>query len=59
MNMIKVPTQPGNGYSLNKTAGYDNAPIVDPMRSYNRAVSNDDQIWQALTTEAGRQAIGA
>jgi hypothetical protein len=57
--MIKVPTQPGNGYSLNKTAGYDNAPIVDPMRSYNRAVSNDDQIWQALTTEAGRQAIGA
>jgi hypothetical protein len=58
MGRIQV-TQPGNGYSLNKTAGYNDAPIVDPMQSYNRSVSNDDEIWQALTTEAGRQAIGA
>lgn len=54
--MIYAPiSKPGNGFSLEKAA----ASINDPYRTYQNSVVDDDRIWEALTTEAGRQAIGA
>jgi len=47
--------KPGNGFSLSKVA----SPVSDSYNTYQNSVVNDDQIWDALTTEAGRQAIGA
>lgn len=47
--------KPGNGFSLSKVA----SPVSDAYNTYQNSVVNDDQIWDALTTEAGRQAIGA
>ncbi|MFA5724147.1 MAG: hypothetical protein WC979_07875 [Candidatus Pacearchaeota archaeon] len=53
--MIKIPTSnPGKGFSLAKTASTN-----DPYQNYEKSVVNDDAIWEALTTEAGRQALGA
>ena len=53
--MIQIPSKPGQGFSLQKTA----APMNDSYQTYERAVLDHDDIWQALTTEAGRQALGA
>lgn len=53
--MIVFPSKPGSGFSLSKTASNQ----VDPAQNYANSVVNNDQIWEALTTEAGRQAIGA
>lgn len=55
--MILVNNQkPGNGFSIQKES---NVPVNDPYRSYEQSVVDDDAIWQSLTTEAGRQALGA
>jgi len=59
--MIIIPGtkkgNPGGGFALDKVA---NSPgINDPVRTYQNSTVNDDQIWEALTTEAGRQAVGA
>jgi len=48
--------KPGDGFSLQKEA---NVPVNDPYRTYESSVVDDDAIWQSLTTEAGRQALGA
>jgi len=53
--MIQIPTSnPGKGFSLAKTASTN-----DPYQNYEKSVVNGDAIWEALTTEAGRQALGA
>lgn len=41
----------------NSRAG--NVPMNDPTRQYEDAVSDDSNVWNALFTEGGRQAIGA
>lgn len=48
--------RPGNGFSLSTESS---APVNDPYRQYESSVLDQDEIWSALTTEAGRQAIGA
>lgn len=48
-------TKPGSGFALTKQAS---VPMNDPYQSYANSVDNDS-VWQALMTEAGRQAIGA
>lgn len=54
--MLTLPkSKPGNGFSLSKVA----SPTSDPYNSYQKSVVNEDSIWEALTTEAGRQALGA
>ena len=47
--------KPANGFGLQKEA----IPMNDPYQTYNQSVLDHDEIWSALTTEAGRQAIGA
>ena len=47
--------KPANGFGLQKEA----IPMNDPYQTYDRSVLDHDEIWNALTTEAGRQAIGA
>jgi hypothetical protein len=47
-------TKPGSGFSVK--AG--EVPMSDPYQNYANANEND-AVWQALMTEAGRQAIGA
>lgn len=47
--------KPGSGFALSKTAGGMN----DPYQNYSNSMVNNDEIWHALTTEAGRQALGA
>ena len=55
--MIQIPTsKPENGFAIKKEAGI---PMNDPYQTYESSVIDNDEIWQALTTEAGRQAIGA
>ena len=54
--MIKVPeSKPKEGFAIQKTA----APMNDAYRTYENSVVDKDEIWQALTTEAGRQALGS
>ena len=48
--------KPGDGFSIRKEAA--NVPVNDPYKAYQQSVA-DDTIWQSLTTEAGRQALGA
>jgi len=47
--------KPINGFGLQKEA----VPMNDPYQTYERSVLDHDEILSALTTEAGRQAIGA
>uniref|UniRef100_A0A7C3WUY7 Major capsid protein n=1 Tax=Dictyoglomus turgidum TaxID=513050 RepID=A0A7C3WUY7_9BACT len=47
-------TKPKKGFAI-KEAG----TTVDPYQNYSDSVLNNDEIWNALLTEAGRQAIGA
>lgn len=47
--------KPANGFGLQK----ESVPMNDPYQTYNQSVLDHDEIWSALTTEAGRQAIGA
>jgi hypothetical protein len=51
-----MSTKPGNGFGV-KTAGDVN--MNDPYKSYSDSVINQESVWEALMTEAGRQAIGA
>lgn len=44
-----------NGFALNKEA----AQTIDPYQNYSDSVVNQDELWNALLTEAGRQAVGA
>ena len=54
--MIKVPSsKPAAGFGLQKVA---DVPMNDSYQNYERAVDNEG-IWEALSTEAGRQALGA
>jgi len=54
--MTQLPSnKPGQGYAFRKEA----TPMMDPYQTYERSVLDHDEIWQALTTEAGRQALGA
>lgn len=53
--MIQLPNKPGSGFSLQKEA----ASLNDPYRTYENSVVANDEVWSALTTEAGRQALGA
>jgi hypothetical protein len=55
--MIRLASRPQNGYGLQKVA--DVPQMNDPYRSYETSVMNEDTIWEALTTEGGRQALGA
>lgn len=48
--------RPGNGFSLNKAAS---SQVNDSYQNYSQAPVENDQIWNALTTEAGRQAVAA
>ncbi len=48
-------SKPGSGYSISKSA---DVPMNDSYKAYSQTMGNDE-IWSALTTEAGRQAIGA
>ena len=57
MILVDQNQKPGNGFSIQKEAS--NVPVNDPYRSYEQSVVDDDAIWQSLTTEAGRQALGA
>jgi len=50
--------KPGNGYALQKEAN-TNVRMSDPYRTYEQSVLDHDELWSSLTTEAGRQAIGA
>jgi len=52
--MIKLQ-KPGNGFSLQKEA----APVNDPYQSFERSALDQDELYQSLMTEAGRQALGA
>lgn len=52
--MIQL-NKPGAGFSLKKEA----TPMNDSYRNYADSVIGNDEIWSALTTEAGRQALGA
>lgn len=56
MILVNQDQKPGNGFSIQKES---NVPINDPYRTYENSVIDDDAIWQSLTTEAGRQALGA
>ena len=51
-----MSTKPGNGFGV-KTAADVNSN--DPYKSYSDSVVNQESVWEALMTEAGRQAIGA
>lgn len=54
--MIQVKSsKPGSGYALSKEA----TPMNDPYRTYEQSVVDNDEMWQALTTESGRQALSA
>lgn len=54
--MIKVPSsKPSEGFGLSKEAAATN----DPYQAYENSVVDNDAIWQSLSTEAGRQALGA
>jgi len=54
--MVNIPSsKPGNGFALSKEA----SGVNDPYRTYESSVIDNDEIWSALTTEAGRQALGA
>jgi hypothetical protein len=55
--MIRVPGKPASGFGLAKTA--DAQPMNDPYQTYTNSVMDQDAVWEALTTEGGRQAIGA
>ena len=50
-----MPNKPVNGFGIAKQS----MPVNDPYQTYNRSVLDNDEIWSALTTESGRQAIGA
>lgn len=56
--MIHIPStqKPGGGFSLQKQA---NVSMTDPYQTYQNSVVGNDEIWQALTTEAGRQSLAA
>ena len=56
MILVNQNQKPGNGFAIQKES---NVPINDPYRTYENSVIDDDAIWQSLTTEAGRQALGA
>jgi hypothetical protein len=49
--------KPGTGFAIKKEASDVN--MNDPYRSYESSVVDQDSVWEALMTEAGRQAIGA
>lgn len=53
--MILPNNKPGNGYGLKKEA----AAVNDPYQTFEQSVVDNDAIWQSLSTEAGRQALGA
>lgn len=55
--MIRLPGRPSQGFGLAKQA--DVPAMNDPYRSYETTVMDQDEIWNALTTEGGRQALGA
>ncbi len=52
---MKKHQKPGNGFSLQAQA----STLNDPYQNYENSVVDHDEIWNALTTEAGRQAIAA
>ena len=45
--------KPGSGFALNKQASDVN--MNDPYRSYTNSVVDQDSVWEALMTEAGRE----
>jgi hypothetical protein len=49
-------SKPGNGFAISKEA--DSVPVNDAYQMYGNAFGNDET-FRALTTEAGRQALGA
>lgn len=53
MSTVKAP---GQGYSIQKAAGSN---VNDSYQNYSQAPIENDAIWGALTTEAGRQAVAA
>lgn len=53
--MILTQQTPGEGFGLEKTA----ANMNDPYQTFEQSVVDNDAIWQSLSTEAGRQALGA
>ena len=46
--------KPGSGFSVRAAE----VPMNDPYQTYTQA-SDNDAVWQALMTEAGRTSIGA
>ena len=52
-----INRKPGDGFAITKTAA---SPATnDPYQTYNRSVLDQDEVWSALLTESGRQALGA
>lgn len=47
--------KPKVGFALKKEAG----EVIDSYQNYSNSVINNDEIWNSLLTEGGRQAIGA
>lgn len=47
--------KPKQGYALVKEA----AQTIDPYQNYANSVLDQDELWNSLMTEAGRQSIGA
>jgi len=46
--------KPSQGYGLQSQAN-----VIDSYQNYSNYVVNQDELWNNLLTEAGRQAVGA
>jgi len=47
--------KPKEGFAIKKEAGQS----IDAYQNYSNSVIDQDELWSALMTEAGRQAVGA
>ena len=46
--------KPNKGFALKKEAA-----VIDSYQNYSNSVVDQDALWEALLTEAGRQAVAA